>query len=158
MPQAQLPKLWSAMKQVMRADETQALGPSVIGLQCGGRTLAEFQRGVQAGIRDAIALYEDHVLVVRTPLNPGIRTALRVMRSGSASVVPHERILRSAIVAAGVVSDPPPQWPLMGDLAFVRLSTRDGDHWHWIDTIAMQGKDAGLAEVLAEYPGAPSQQ
>jgi hypothetical protein len=140
------------MKEVMRPDESQALGPSVIGLQCAGRTLGDFQRDLQAGVRDAVALYEDHILIVRTPPNPGLRTALKAMRGGAASVVPHERILRSNIVAAGVVNDAPPDWRLLGDLTFLRLSTRDGDHWHWIDTGAMQGKDVGLAEMLATYP------
>lgn len=154
MVQAQLPKLWSSMKEVMQPDERDegALVPSVIGLQCADRTLADFQRCQQAGVRDAVALFERHVLIVRTPPNPGLGTIFKAMRKGAASVVPHLRIPRSDIVAAAVVREPPPDWRLIGDLEFLKVSTRDGDLWHWIDTISMDGKDAGLAEFLTTYP------
>jgi hypothetical protein len=152
MSQAQLSKLWSAMEQVVNPDEKKTgLGPSLVGLQCDSRSLGDFQRDTQSGIRDAMAFYPDHVLVVRTPPNPGFGTLFKILTKGSASVVPHNRIPRTEITGLSVVQEAPPGWRLMGELEFLRLSTRNGDVWHWIDPISMDGKLEKLLERVGTY-------
>ncbi|HEY6729723.1 MAG TPA: hypothetical protein VI039_01725 [Solirubrobacterales bacterium] len=152
MSQAHLSKLWSSVDQVMRDDERKgALGPTIVGLQCGGRELADFVRDQQAGVRDGVALFADYVLIVRTPPNPGVRTIFKAMRKGGASVVPHSRLPRSAVKAVEVTSSPPPGWRLTGEIKFLRITTSEGDVWHWLDEASMSGKEERLAEMLSTY-------
>jgi hypothetical protein len=153
MAQAQLPKLWSSMEQVMRPEERKAgLGPSVVGLDCMERSLADFQPDLQAGVRDGMAFFSDYVLLWRTPPNPGLGTIFKMLRKGTDSVVAHRRIPRSDVVGVRIVNEAPPHWSLMGELEFLKLSTADGEYWHWLDTVSMDGKLDKVSDLLATYP------
>ena len=143
------------MEQVIRDDERgKGLGPSAVGLQCGGRTLADFRADLDAGVRDAVALHNGHVLVVRTPRRPGLGLAVKAVFRGAASVVPHERIPRRKVSAAEIVDTPPPAWNLVSDFAFLRIATDSGDNWHWIDRESMQGKLERFEQALAMFVSA----
>jgi hypothetical protein len=140
------------MEQVGRPEEKAgALGPTLVGLQCAGRSLADFQRDTQAGVRDGIAFFEDYVLIVRTPPNPGLGTLFKIMTKGTASVVPHSRIPKADITGLSVVQEAPPSWRLIGELDFLKLSTREGDIWHWIDTGSMGDQFDTLMGRLGGY-------
>lgn len=129
-----------------------SLGPSLVGLQCAERSLIDFQRDERAGIRDAVAFYDDHLLIVRTPPNPGLGSLFKALVGNTASAVPHARIDRADIDAACIAREAPSHWRLMGDLEFLKLSTRQGEQWHWIDTASMDGKLTRLTELLDDYP------
>jgi hypothetical protein len=152
MAQAQLRKLWSSMEQIIEPNERKtALGPSVIGLDCMARSLPDFQRDTQAGVRDGLAFFEDHVLLWRTPPNPGLGTLFRIWRQGAASVVPHRRIPRAEIVSVSVVKEAPPHWRLMGEIEFLKLRTANEEYWHWLDTASMGDKLDRMTAMLRSY-------
>lgn len=152
MAPAQLNRLWTCVDQVSREDETgNGLGPSGVGLQCGGRTLGDWGRLVQAGIRDAICLFADHILIVRTPPSPGLGLALRALTRGPSSVVPHERIPIDEVVSIDIVKGPVPGWRLIGNLDFLRVETRRSEYWHWMDWGSLKGQEERFRQEVVQF-------
>jgi hypothetical protein len=150
--QAQLDRLWTCLDQVIRQDERhRGLGPTAVGLQCGGRDLFAFQRDLQAGIRDGVCLQADRVLIVRTPANPGIGLALKALMGGASAVVPHQRIAIAEVTAIDIVKAAPPGWSLIGDLDFLRLTTRSGAIWHWLDWVSLRGQEQKFLASVEKF-------
>jgi hypothetical protein len=153
MAEAQKSKLLSCFDQVARDDERSNGILSTYGLQLGNRSPAEFRAHVEAGIRDAVFLYNDHGLIVRTPPNPGLGTLAKVLLTRStSSIVPHLRFSRADVRSVDVTGSPPPGLPLIGAMRFLRITTERESYWHWIDeTLADDWNNNRLNEISTLY-------
>lgn len=109
---------------------------TTVGVNCGARSLGEFGRATDAGVRDGIWIFESHVLLVTVPEKVGLGTLIKMVRKNLAGMIPHDRINRSQIRVIETVNTPPPGWRLIGDVCFLHCSTLDnGDIWFWVDQV-----------------------
>jgi hypothetical protein len=151
MTTAQVDKLWVCFRQIARDDEKKTAICSTVGLQCAGRKLADFQRDLASGVRDGFVFYKDHVVIVRTPPNPGLGSVVKILLRGTGSVVPHSRLPRSAFSGIEIASGPPPGWNLLRDFRFLHAQTAQGELWYWIDDDSMTGKETYLERAVGLY-------
>ena len=151
MTKVQLPKLWTCVDQVIRDDERGA-GPSRAQSDFNATCARSPSPSRRARRRkDSLAFHPDHILIVRTPPRAGLGFAVKAVLRGTASVVPHLRIPRSDVSALQLGPTPPPEWHLLSDFLFLRITTATGDNWHWVDRDSMQGKMQRFADAVAAF-------
>jgi hypothetical protein len=156
--EVQLDRLWMSFNEIARPEEKGTAISSIVGLQCGDRAMVTFRNEHAAGVRDAIVVYEDHLVMVNTPRALSVGTLLDVLRTqGPRNVVKHVRMPLDEIVTLEVTSQPPPAWRMTG-ARFVHLEVKQGYVWFWIDDEVMYGRKRGdLETAIAHWTakGAP---
>jgi hypothetical protein len=133
----------------------------VIGLECTNGDPATIGGEIADDARDALALYGDHVFAVGNPARGAgvlglLRLALEgIVRRTADRDVPHYRIGKDAIVAAGL-SDGRPGWSTEYG-KFVRIDTAERQYWFWSELPVDSEADVRSALAgLAPEPATPA--
>jgi hypothetical protein len=123
---------------VARANEREPTSIAV-GLDCSDTDEKAFQRDAGNDARDALAIYEDHVLIVRNPArgaNLGGLVKLVIGGIGKRTSdrdIPHFRIDSASVRAAELRAGHPP-WNTERD-KFVHIQTDDRECWFWAELL-----------------------
>jgi hypothetical protein len=152
MAQAELDRLWMSFDEVARPEEKGSAISSIVGLQCGDRAITTFRTEQTSGVRDAVVLYDDYIVMVNTPRSLSVGTLLDTLRKQSPrGSIQHARVPLDEITCLEVTWDAPPGWRLAG-ARFLHLEVARGYVWFWIDDEVMSGRKQGdLEKALAHW-------
>jgi hypothetical protein len=129
----------------------------VVGLDCSDATKDSAAADSRKDERDALAVYTDHLLLVRFPgrnagLGEMVKLLFKSMTGGKAQITPHARFERTELVAVEL-TDGRPTWGT-ADEKFVHVTTSQSEVWFWVD-LPVDSED-DLRRVVAELNPAAS--
>jgi hypothetical protein len=152
MQEPQLDKLWTSFAEIARPEEKGSAISSVVGLQCGDRAITTFRTEQTSGVRDAVVLYDDYIVMINTPRSLSLGTLLDTLRTqGPRGSIKYARLPLDEIKLLEVTWKAPPGWRLAG-ARFLHLEVARGYVWFWIDDEVMSGSKQGdLEKALAHW-------